>query len=178
VEAAGVSITARVARISDAAAIATIYNEGIGDRIATFETEPRTAEQIAVWFDLRHPIVVVEGAGGALLAFASGSPYRSRDCYAGIAEFSVYVGRQYRGTGAGRAAMTALIEAATAAGFWKLVSRVFPENGPSLALMARMGFREVGTYRRHGKLDGQWRDCVIVERLLGEAADGQSGAAA
>jgi L-amino acid N-acyltransferase YncA len=170
VEALGVSVTTRAARLSDAEAIATIYNEGIADRIATFETEPRAAEQIAGWFDGRHPIVVVEGDDGGLLAFASSSSYRSRDCYAGVAEFSVYVGRQHRGTGAGRAAMIALIEAATAAGFWKLVSRIFPENGPSLALMARMGFREVGTYRRHGKLDGQWRDCVIVERLLGEAA--------
>lgn len=66
--------------------------------------------------------------------------------------------------------MAALVEAATAAGFWKLVSRVFPENVASRALMARMGLREVGTYYRHSKLDGQWRDCVIIERLLGDAA--------
>jgi phosphinothricin acetyltransferase len=170
VEAAGVSVTARAARIGDAKAISCIYNEGIADRIATFETEPRTAEQITAWFDGRYPIVVVEGGSGTVLAFASCSAYRSRDCYAGIAEFSVYVGRRYRGAGTGGIAMTALVEAATAAGFWNLVSRVFPENRASLALMARMGFREVGTYRRHGKLDGQWRDCVIVERLLGEAA--------
>jgi phosphinothricin acetyltransferase len=53
-------------------------------------------------------------------------------------------------------------------GFWKLVSRISPENRASLALMARLGFREVGTYHRHGKLDGRWRDCVIVERLIGD----------
>ena len=164
------SLLARDARLGDAAAIALIYNEGIADRIATFETEPRTAAQIEGWFDGRHPIVVVEGPGGDVVAFASTSSYRSRECYAGIAEFSVYVGREHRGVGAGRVAMTALIEAATAAGFWKLLSRVFPENRASLALMSRMGFREVGTYRRHGKLDGKWRDCVIIERLLGEAA--------
>jgi phosphinothricin acetyltransferase len=114
--------------------------------------------------------VVVEDASATVVAFASSSPYRSRDCYAGIAEFSVYVGRRRRGTGAGRVAMTALIEAAEAAGMWKLVSRIFPENVASLALMRRMGFRQVGTYERHGRLDGQWRDCVIVEKLLGEAA--------
>jgi phosphinothricin acetyltransferase len=170
VQAAGVSVTARAARISDAEAIASIYNEGIADRIATFETEPRTAEQITGWFDGRYPIVVVEDGGGTVVAFASCSNYRSRDCYAGIAEFSVYVGRRHRGAGVGHVAMTALVEVATAVGFCKLISRVFPENGASLALMARMGFREVGTYRRHGKLNGQWRDCVIVERLLGEAA--------
>ena len=64
----------------------------------------------------------------------------------------------------------ALVDAATKAGLSKLVSRIFPENTASLALMAHMGFRRVGIYRRHAKLDGQWRDCVIVERLLGEAA--------
>jgi L-amino acid N-acyltransferase YncA len=72
---------------------------------------------------------------------------------------------------ADRIAMAALIEAAAAAGYWKLVLRIFPENVASLALMMRMGFRGVGIYRRHGKLDDQWRDCVIVERLLGDAAE-------
>jgi phosphinothricin acetyltransferase len=163
-----VSVAARIARVSDAAAIATIYNEGIADRIATFETEPRTAEQITGWLTGRHPVVVVENTGGAVVAFASSSIYRGRDCYAGIAAYSVYVGRQHRGNSAGRVAMAALIEATETAGFWKLVSRIFPENTASLALMARMGFREVGTYRRYGKLDGTWRDCVIVEKLLGE----------
>ena len=114
--------------------------------------------------------MVVEDRDGAVLAFASTSPYRERACYAGVAEFSVYVARRHRGTGAGRVAMAALIDAATEAGFWKLISRIFPENTASLALMARMGFREVGVYQRHGKLDGQWRDCIIVERLLGDAA--------
>jgi phosphinothricin acetyltransferase len=164
------NVAARAARISDAAAIAGIYNEGIADRIATFESKPRTAQQIAAWFDGRHPIVVVENAAGTVVGFASTSSYRGRECYAGIAEFSVYVGREHRGAGVGRAALAALIEAATAAGFWKLLSRVFPENTASLALLARMGFREVGIYRRHAKLDGKWRDCVIVEKLLGPAA--------
>jgi len=164
------NLKARTAHIDDAAAIAAIYNEGIADRIATFETERRSAEQVCRWFDGQHPIVVVEDDAGVVVAFASTSTYRDRACYAGIAEFSVYVARQHRGFGAGRVAMAALIDAATTRGFWKLVSRIFPENTASLALMARMGFDQVGTYRRHGKLDGQWRDCVIVERLLGDAA--------
>jgi L-amino acid N-acyltransferase YncA len=163
------SHTARPARIGDAPAITAIYNEGIADRIATFETEPRTTEQIARWFDGRHPIVVVENDGAAVVAFASCSGYRDRECYAGVAEYSVYVARDHRSTGAGRVAIAALIDAATEAGLWKLVSRLFPENVASRALMARMGFREVGVYRRHGKLGDEWRDCVIVERLLGEA---------
>jgi L-amino acid N-acyltransferase YncA len=164
------TVTARVASAPDAAAMVTIYNEGIADRVATFETEPRSAEQVAAWFNGRNPIVVVED-GAEIVAFASTSAYRGRPCYAGIAEFSVYVARRHRGSGVGLVAMTALLDAATAAGFWKLLSRIFPENTASRALMAKLRFREVGIYQRHGKLDGVWRDCVIVERLLGEAAN-------
>jgi L-amino acid N-acyltransferase YncA len=164
------TLTARAASLADAEAIAAIYNQGIADRVGTFETDPRTKDQIEPWFDGQHPIVVVED-GGEVVAFASTSSYRSRPCYAGIAEFSVYVARDHRGTGAGRLAMAALLDAAEAAGYWKLISRIFPENTASRALMVKVGFREVGVYRRHGKLDGVWRDCVIVERLLGEAAE-------
>src|SRR5215831_11318892 len=114
---AGGRFTARTALLADAPAIATIYNEGIADRIGTFETEPRSAQQIEAWFDGRHPFVVVE-EGTEVVAFASTSAYRSRPCYAGIAEFSVYVARNRRGSGAGRVAMMALLEAAQAAGFW------------------------------------------------------------
>ena len=153
----------RPAALSDTAAMAAIYNEGIEDRVATFETHPRTAADIQAWFDGRHPLVVVEH-GGAVVAFAS--TYRPRDCYAGIAEFSVYVARSARGHGLGRVAMLALIAAAEAAGFWKLASRIFVENAASRALMLSLGFREVGVYEKHGQLDGVWRDVVIVERLI------------
>lgn len=156
---------ARPARPEDAAAIAHVYNEGIADRVATFETRLRSAADICAWFDGRHPIVVVEN-GGAVIAFAATSTYRPRDCYAGIAEFSVYVERDERGRGAGRLAMEALLAAAAEAGYWKLVSRVFVENRASRRLLAGLGFREVGTYEKHAKLDGVWRDVVIVERLI------------
>jgi phosphinothricin acetyltransferase len=157
---------ARPANPADAAAIARIYNDGIDDRVATFETRHRSAEDVERWFDGRHQIVVVEDDGGAILAFASTSDYRPRDCYAGIAEFSVYAAREARGRGAGRMAMNALIDAARAAGFWKLVSRVFPENAASRGVLRSTGFREVGRYERHARLDGVWRDVIIVERLL------------
>jgi phosphinothricin acetyltransferase len=158
-------LTSRAATPADAAAIAQIYNEGIEDRVATFETRPRSADDIRQWFDGIHPIVVVEDNGG-IVAFASTSTYRPRECYAGIAETSVYVARAYRHQGAGRVALEALIQAARQAGFWKLLSRVFPENTASRGLIRELGFREVGTYERHGKLEGQWRDVVIVERLI------------
>jgi L-amino acid N-acyltransferase YncA len=158
----------RLATPADAAAIAAIYNEGIEDRIATFETRLRTREDILTWFGGRHPVVLVEDAG-AIVAFAATSTYRRRDSYAGIAEFSIYVARAHRSRGYGRTAMEALCDAAERAGFWKLVSRVFPENTASRELLKSVGFREVGVYCRHGKLDGIWRDAVIVEKLLGEA---------
>jgi L-amino acid N-acyltransferase YncA len=160
------AVHARLATPADAAAIARIYNEGIEERIATFETRPRTAADVEKWFDGIHPVVVIED-NGAVIAFASTSTYRPRDCYAGIAEFSVYAARAARGRGAGRAAMGALIDEARRAGFWKLVSRVFVENTPSRALLRSIGFREVGIYQRHARLDGVWRDVVIVEKQLG-----------
>ena len=158
----------RLATPADAAAIAAIYNEGIADRIATFETEPRTAEQIAAQLrdkGERFPTVIAERAGRPV-AWAGAGPYRSRPAYSGVAEHSVYVARAARGTGAGRAALDALCQVYAERGFWKLVSRIFPENTASLRLHERCGFRTVGVYHRHGRLDGQWRDCVIVERLL------------
>ena len=163
------ALHARPATAADAAAIAAIYNEGIADRVATFETEPRAAGDVATWLGGRYPVVVVETAG-RIVAWAACSSYRSRACYAGIAEFSVYVARSHRGRGAGRVAMEALLAAAATAGFWKLVSRVFVENEASRSMLRGLGFREVGIYERHARLDGAWRDVVIVERLLGEAA--------
>jgi len=161
------NLVARPASSDDADRIAQIYNEGIEDRVGTFETRPRSVADIRAWFDGLHPIIVVED-GGDIVAFASTSTYRTRECYAGIAEFSVYVARHARGRGAGTVAMSALIVAAREAGIWKLVSRIFIENTASRTLMKSMGFREVGIYEKHAKLDGQWRDVVIVERLIPE----------
>src|ERR1700736_5518515 len=158
----------RAGTLADAAAIAAIYNDGIADRIATFETDPRSAGQMAEWFTGWQLVIVAETEETGPVAFAASFPYSDRACYSGIGEFSVYVRRDYRGRGAGRAVLAALIEAAIAARMHKLTSRVFPENIASRALLKRLGFEEIGIHRRHGKLDGLWRDCVIVERLLDE----------
>ena len=159
---------ARPARLADAAAITEIYNQGIEDRIATFETEPRSVEQIEAWFEPALAFVAVEDGDGEVVGYAIAHPYSDRCCYGGIGEFSVYVRRPERGRGVGRVAMTALMDAARQAGHWKLMSRVFPENRGSLALMAWCGFKEIGVHEKHGKLDGVWRDCVIVERVFPE----------
>jgi phosphinothricin acetyltransferase len=159
----------RLATVEDASAIARIHNEGIADRVATFETEPRAAVQVAAALAEkgdRYPTIVVV-RDGEVVAWASAGPYRNRAAYAGVAEHSVYVARSARGTGIGRVVLDGLCHAYAERGFWKIVSRIFPENVASLALHERCGFRVVGVYRRHGRLDDEWRDCVIVERLLG-----------
>jgi phosphinothricin acetyltransferase len=160
----------RLAEAGDAAAIARIYNEGIEDRIGTFETEPRSEADVLGWIDAGYPLVVGED-GREVVAWASASPYRAhRPAYSGVADFSIYVARSARGRGAGRATLAALIAEAEGRGYWKLVSRIFPENEASLRLCRSLGFRTVGTYKRHARLDGLWRDTVIVELLLGDAA--------
>ena len=160
-------ISTRAATISDSDSIAAIYNQGIEDRIATFETVPRTADAVRKWFDHVHPVVVAEH-GQKIVAFAATFPYSNRECFSGIAEFSVYVERHMRGKGAGRAAMNLLIDECRKSGMWKLVSRVFVENRSSRSLLQSLGFREVGIYEKHAKLHGVWKDTVIVEYIIRE----------
>jgi L-amino acid N-acyltransferase YncA len=155
----------RQATTADVPAITRIYNQGIAEGTATFETRLREDDDVIAWFGRRFPVVVVE-SDGQVIAFASTSEYRPRECYSGIAEFSVYVDREHRRRGAGRLAMETLGDAARRAGFWKLVSRVFVDNLASRALLRDLGFREVGIYERHARLGEVWKDVVIVERLL------------
>jgi phosphinothricin acetyltransferase len=158
---------ARPATPDDAAAIARIYNQGIDDGASTFETRPRTAADVSEWLDGGYPIVVVEDEG-AVIAYAATSRYSTRECYRGVAEFAVYVARDHRQHGAGAIALRALYDAARAAGLWKLVSRIFPENTGVRKLNASVGVREVGVHRSHGRLRGQWRDVIVVEWLIVE----------
>lgn len=158
----------RRATAADAAAIADIHNQGIAERGATFDTEPRTAADVAAKLAAqgRHPVLVVVDADDRVLGWAGLGDYRPRACYAGIGEFSVYLDRDARGRGLGRVLLVALVDAARELGYWKLVSRVFTFNAASLAMCRACGFREVGVYEKHGRLDGRWLDVVIVERLI------------
>ena len=162
-------MTTRPATPADADAIARIYTEGIEDRVATFDTHRHTGAEIAAWLDDAHPFFVAE-RDGAVVGFAGTSAYIDAEWYAGVWHFDVYVARAWRGRGVGREAMERLVAECEASGCWKLVSRIMATNAPSRRLMERLGFREVGVHRNHARLEGTWRDVVIVELLLGEAA--------
>ena len=158
----------RHARAGDAAAVAAIYNDGIEDRLATFETRARTPGEVEAWLGV---------AGEEVVGFARVSPYSDRCVYEGVGEHAVDVARRARGGGVGRRLLAAVCEEAERAGLYKLTSRVFTDNAASRAVHLAAGFVEVGVQRRHGRLDGRWKDCVLVERLLGEAAEGPASAA-
>jgi len=161
-------VQVRNATLDDAAAIAEIYNQGIEDRIATYETEPRSAEEQQAWLRAiadHYPAVVAQ-IDGEIVGWAGAGPYRARECYRGIGEFSMYVRRDWRGRSVGDLMLAALISEAERLGLWKLLSRIFPFNAASRALCRKHGFREVGVYKKHARLDGRWLDVVIVERLI------------
>ena len=158
----------RTATADDAAAIAEIYNQGIEDRVATYETRPRSAEDQQAWLHAiagRYPAVVAQ-IDGEIIGWAGAGPYRDRECYRGVGEFSMYVHRDWRRRGVGDRLLTGLINEAERLGLWKLLSRIFPFNEASRALCRKHGFREVGVYEKHARLDGCWLDVVIVERLI------------
>lgn len=161
----------RLARREDAGHIACIYNQVIEERSATFETEHRSLENILDWMEKAMPVVVVE-ADQAIAGFSACFPYRPRPCYQGVAEFCIYVQKEWRRQGAGTLALERLMTEAEQAGMWKMVARVFPENSAGLRLLERIGFRVVGTYQRHARLDDEWRDVHILEYLLSNARNG------
>jgi L-amino acid N-acyltransferase YncA len=165
-------VNIRPADTGDASAIAAVYNQGIAERTATFETDPRSVADVEARLrdQLRYPTVVAE-EDGAVVGWAGLSSYRPRKCYSGIGEFSIYVDRGARGRGIGRQLLEALADEARGRGYWKLVARIFPFNEASRRLCRASGFREVGVYEKHGRLDGRWTDVIIVERLIQENLD-------
>ncbi len=168
------TISIREAEARHVPAITAIYNAGIAERSATFETEPRSEEQMAARLDRldRYPLLVAIDEADEVVGWAGLTRYSRRTCYAGIGEFSIYLARQARGRGIGKALLLALVDAASQRGFWKILSRVFTFNEASRALCRACGFREVGVYEKHGRLDGRWLDVVIVERVIDRGLGG------
>lgn len=161
-------VLVRQAGPDDAGAIAVIYNQGIEDRVATLESEPRTAEERRRWLAARgprHPVLVAE-SGGEVVAWASLNPFNPRPAYDHVADFSIYIERGRRGRGVGGRLLAALVERAQALGYHKMVLAAFPFNKAGMALYERLGFTTVGVYREQGRLDGAWVDVILMERLL------------
>jgi L-amino acid N-acyltransferase YncA len=158
----------RPATAADAAAICRIYNQGIEDRLATLETELRTAEERRQWLRRRgprHPVIVAE-RGGEIIGWASLNVFNAREAYRFVADLSVYIDREWRGKGVGRVLLTRLVELGRQHGYHKLVLSAFPFNAAGVALYERLGFRTVGIYKEQGQLDGEWVDTIVMERLL------------
>ncbi|MBI2218270.1 MAG: N-acetyltransferase [Candidatus Rokubacteria bacterium] len=163
------SYAVRPATPEDAAAIALVYNQGIEDRVATLETELRTAGERRQWLasrSARHPVIVAENERGEVVGWGSLNVFNAREAYRSVADLSVYIERGYRGKGAGRVLLARLIELGREHGFHKLVLSAFPFNEAGMRLYERMGFRTVGIYREQGLLDGQWVDTIVMEKLL------------
>jgi phosphinothricin acetyltransferase len=157
----------RPAQAADAGAVADIYNQGIEERTSTFETDHSTAADVEPWLAAGHrlPLLVAE-LDGAVVGWARLLPYSDRPCYAGVAEISIYVDRAARGHGIGRRLIAALEQAARERDYYKLTGKLFTNNEASAGLLRSCGWRDVGLHRRHGRLDGEWRDVLLVERLL------------
>jgi L-amino acid N-acyltransferase YncA len=159
------SQTIRGAHAGDAVRIAAIFNQGVADRVATFETAPATPAEAKCW--IASDIVVLADRAGSSVAWAKATPYADRHhYYDGVREATLYVERGARRTGIGRELLAALADAAAEEGAHKLVGKIFTSNEPSIALVRGLGWREVGTHLRHGTLDGEWRDVLVVEKLL------------
>ena len=151
----------RALREEDWPAVAAIWADGIATGNATFETEVPSWDEFDRTRLPGHRLVAVDGD---VVGWAALTPTSSRDCYAGVAENSVYVAAGARGRGVGLALLDALLQGADAAGIWTVQTSIFPENEASVALHLRVGFRVVGRRERIAKLDGAWRDTLFLER--------------
>jgi len=161
-------VSIRAATPDDDAAICTIYNQGIEDRIATLETELRTPEERRQWMAARlprHPVVVAV-TDGQVVGWGSLNSFNPRPAYDNVVDLSVYVERGWRGRGVGRVLLQHLRALAETLGYHKMVLAAFPYNEAGVTLYKKMGFMPVGVYHEQGQLDGRWVDVLIMERLL------------
>ena len=158
----------RLARLPDAEAIRSIYNLEVTTSTVTFDLVPRTLEAQRAWLTARsgaHAVVVAH-EDGALLGFASLSPYRDRPAYSTTVEDSVYVHREAQRRGVGNALLGELVALAATHGFHAVMARVVGGHDASIELHRRHGFAVVGVEREVGRKFGRWLDVVLMQRLL------------
>lgn len=143
--------------------VAEIYRQGIESGDATFETEVPTWD---AWNAGRSPDCrIVAEMGGRTVGFAALSPLSGRCVYDGVREVTIYIAEPAQGRGVGSALLRELVADTEASGIWTLEAGIFPENGPSIRIFERCGFRILGTHERLGRFhDGRWRDVVLMER--------------
>ena len=162
---AAVELSIRRATLADTGAIAAIYNQGIEERRATFETRPQEADWAASRIASGELFLVAE-RDGVVVGFAATLPYSDRHYYSGVAEAMLYVDRSARRQGIGTTLLGVLADEAREAGLYKLIGKIFTMNEASGALVRRLGWREVGVHLRHGRLDDEWKDVLLVEKSL------------
>lgn len=161
-------IALRIAESDDAAPIAEIYNQGIVDRQATLETKLRSGADMKSWLAARserHPVLVAE-QDRIVVGWSSLNPFSARECYSGVADLSIYIRREHRGTGVGKKLLEALLLLAGDLHFHKVVLSALAHNDAGQRLYRALQFSEVGVYHRQGKLDGKWQDVVLMEKQL------------
>jgi L-amino acid N-acyltransferase YncA len=156
------AVELRDLRSCDWPEVSRIYAEGIATANATFETDVPSWEDWHAAHLIEHRFVAE--AEGEIVGWIAAVPVSSRCCYAGVVEISAYIAERARSRGVGAALLQRLIQRTEAAGIWTLETGVFPENEPSVALLKRFGFREVGVRERLGQLHGVWRHVVLLER--------------
>jgi L-amino acid N-acyltransferase YncA len=155
-------IRVRELRRTDWPAVAAIYGEGLQTGQATFETSVPAWEAWSSSHLEDHRLLAE--LDGAVVGWTALAPVSARAVYAGVVEESIYVAAGAQGRGIGRTLLTSLLAGADRAGIWTVQTGIFPENLASLALHRRCGFRTVGTRERLGRLNGVWRDVVLLER--------------
>jgi L-amino acid N-acyltransferase len=161
-------VAVRLARLADAEAIRSIYNLEVTESTVTFDLVPRTLADQRAWLaehDGVHPAIVAE-VDGEVVGFGSLGPYRSRPAYATTVEDSVYVRRDRRGTGCGRAILAELVRLSTVHGFHAMMARIVGGHEASIGLHTACGFELVGIEREVGRKFGRWLDVALMQRLL------------
>ncbi|HEY0448726.1 helix-turn-helix domain-containing GNAT family N-acetyltransferase [Actinophytocola sp.] len=158
-------VTVRALAPADWPAVRRIYTEGIATGIATFETTvPSRASLDATWLTGHRWVAELRDEPGEVVGWTALSPVSGRECYAGVAESSIYVAAGHRGRGIGKALIRQQVIAADQADLWTLQTAVFTENRTSIALHHTAGYRTVGVRERIAQLDNTWHDTVFLER--------------
>jgi L-amino acid N-acyltransferase YncA len=161
-------IRLRDATPTDVSSICAIHNQGIEDRVATLDVDPRTLNEQMEWFrhhGPRYPVIVAESIGD-IIGWASLNQFSARPAYRFVADLSVYIARQWRGKGVGTLLLREIEVRAHVLGYHKIVLAAFPFNQAGMRLYERFGFRTVGIYHEQGLIDGRWVDTIIMEKLL------------